>query len=1002
MELATGLNHLVAGQWVASSEDIQLTPNGGAATNSQHQVYFSANINTPGSIDLVMPHGRHLTGTVLGLSLFDSGSGQNAIIGQLQDSLGQILPTGNQVLYTNALVDSQTDFQADVLYTHKRMGFEQDIIMHQQPPAPASFGLNPDTTMLQVWTEFYNTTDPEVSSNVVNVSLQNSLRAERRAIASETLNFGSMQMDQGNAFSTGGSTNINGNGINGLLLVPVAKHWVRQGTRRFLVEEIPFDSIVAQLNALPPSSPLNNGTPSAEPAQSFFRSPVKADPKQAKAQSLLIAKNSVAKHPSLVMDYNLINNNFTNFTFQSDTTYYLSGSVNLYGTTTLEGGTVIKCDGNAEGTTVMNGNIVCKTAPYRPAIFTATNDNSVGVALSSTGVPTISVSTYLYCPSGGSITNVRFSYAWNGLSAAAGDVEISDCQFVYCNHPITVNSGTTTLGLHNVLITMNDSINNSANFCGCAPGAITVYSTSLKMSAEHLTADLGSQYFIEYYTTPNLSTTSVALTNSIILSPHLNPYYSYGTSIAITPTTNETYYSSTPPSPSLFQSVGAGNYYLNTNSMLRGIGTTNINTNVLTDIQARTTFPPVFITNTLVTDTVLSPQAGRDTNTILDIGYHYAPLDFLTACTVTNSTLLLTNGVALGFYSLGITLRDGSQLVSQGSPLQRNYIAHISLVQEQGTNLYFPTTVTNARPFYLNVTSTNRAPTMSMQFSTVSMQNAGVTILSASDSGNVLSNLYLRDCEIYAAGGSFSLVNYAYFMTAYLKNNLVQRSPVFWIATPATITTYNNLFTGGTNSVTTSASAYETYFFHNGAGAGANNTNYDNAFDGVEAFMDGLYSHNAYLNGAINDGSSETGDVIANLPWLTGPLGSYYQATNSPLVNAGNTTADVIGLYHYTTQTNEVKETNSVVDIGYHYVALNSSGQPDDSDGDGLPDYLEDTNGNGTYDFASDLGNWQSSSTCGDGVSDYIKYIQGHNPNICTTNSDTSGLVNLQVYTPLK
>jgi hypothetical protein len=45
-----------------------------------------------------------------------------------------------------------------------------------------------------------------------------------------------------------------------------------------------------------------------------------------------------------------------------------------------------------------------------------------------------------------------------------------------------------------------------------------------------------------------------------------------------------------------------------------------------------------------------------------------------------------------------------------------------------------------------------------------------------------------------------------------------------------------------------------------------------------------------------------------------------------------------------------VKETNSIVDIGYHYVALNGSGQPVDTDGDGIPDYVEDANGNGLVD----------------------------------------------------
>jgi hypothetical protein len=46
----------------------------------------------------------------------------------------------------------------------------------------------------------------------------------------------------------------------------------------------------------------------------------------------------------------------------------------------------------------------------------------------------------------------------------------------------------------------------------------------------------------------------------------------------------------------------------------------------------------------------------------------------------------------------------------------------------------------------------------------------------------------------------------------------------------------------------------------------------------------------------------------------------------------------------------EIKETNSTVSIGFHYVATDASGNPLDSNGDGIPDYLSDANGNGVVD----------------------------------------------------
>jgi hypothetical protein len=63
-----------------------------------------------------------------------------------------------------------------------------------------------------------------------------------------------------------------------------------------------------------------------------------------------------------------------------------------------------------------------------------------------------------------------------------------------------------------------------------------------------------------------------------------------------------------------------------------------------------------------------------------------------------------------------------------------------------------------------------------------------------------------------------------------------------------------------------------------------------------------------------------------------------------------------------------------------------------DSDGDGLTDIQE-------YYFGT---NPNSADTDGDGVSDYIEVWQGRNPNAAGALSDTNGLINLKVFTPLR
>src|SRR5207244_11989741 len=88
--------------------------------------------------------------------------------------------------------------------------------------------------------------------------------------------------------------------------------------------------------------------------------------------------------------------------------------------------------------------------------------------------------------------------------------------------------------------------------------------------------------------------------------------------------------------------------------------------------------------NAFTVPTSLSPQAQRDTDTP-DIGAHYDPLDYCwSGLNLTNSTLILTNGVAVGIYGQkGTTLRAGAKFISEGAPLNLNRLVRYQAVQEQ-------------------------------------------------------------------------------------------------------------------------------------------------------------------------------------------------------------------------------------------------------------------------------------------------------------------------------
>jgi hypothetical protein len=83
-------------------------------------------------------------------------------------------------------------------------------------------------------------------------------------------------------------------------------------------------------------------------------------------------------------------------------------------------------------------------------------------------------------------------------------------------------------------------------------------------------------------------------------------------------------------------------------------------------------------------------------------------------------------------------------------------------------------------------------------------------------------------------------------------------------------------------------------------------------------------------------------------------------------------------LYHYTCTTDQVREGSSTVDIGFHFAATDTYGNPFDDDGDGVPSVTEDRNGNGNA--ADDPTSW----------------LIYNSPNGLT------GATGLQVFTPLK
>jgi hypothetical protein len=194
----------------------------------------------------------------------------------------------------------------------------------------------------------------------------------------------------------------------------VFKQWVELANgRTILVEQLPFANVRESLERLPARGggagliPIRRGTgPSLIAAlEAVVPEPLPT----AEAPPVRMARLDSWTPRGFVLDYSIVSST-NDFTFKGGT-YYVVNAVNLTGTTVIEG-TTVKFTNSATAKLNISGPISCQTGPFRPAVFTSRDDNSIGESIAgSTGTPTnYSGFGIEITSSGNSLANLRFSY----------------------------------------------------------------------------------------------------------------------------------------------------------------------------------------------------------------------------------------------------------------------------------------------------------------------------------------------------------------------------------------------------------------------------------------------------------------------------------------------------------------------------------------------------------------------------------------------------------------
>ena len=588
---------------------------------------------------------------------------------------------------------------------------------------------------------------------------------------------------------------------------------------------------------------------------------------------------------------------------------------------------------------------VFKSLQYLPVVFTAKDDNTAGENISgSTGTPSgYYANPALSLPSLGlhQLADFRISYAKAAILAPGTALTLCNVQLVKCGSGVSVSG--TNLVVNNALF-LNVATNFSLTGTGAGVTANNVtFNNSLFLASP---TNYPTGCYLQLTNCILASVTNVAGT----VSGGYNGFYRT-TMIGVNPVTNIFY---------PFQQVGGASCYLNNGCAFINAGIIYVDPNDLNQLLTRTTHPPLVYSNlTLSGATTFSPQALRDTSGSPDLGYHYDSLDYVFGGINAYSNVTFTAGTALGYFELpgsggagyGLSIYDHVVVALNGTESQPCTVVRYSTVQEGGTGLW------QDKGWLAAIAGQSLSGGYGMSAGNAAQVSTTFTRHAALSGDpntyreyNALLKLVGNNSEFWVGNSG------AYWMFFSFTNCLFDRAGFAVQGGNPAICGMRNCTMhggfiimdkyGGTWPVWVEDCAFDktTFQVDDNSGGNTNITYCD---------------FNAFVTNANRLPMHGTHDVtnLLSFNWQTSWLGYYYQTNISPLIDKGSTTADQFGLYHFTTQTSQMKETNSVVDIGYHYVALDAFGNPIDTDGDGIPDYVEDTNGNGIFD-AGDLGDW--------------------------------------------
>jgi hypothetical protein len=919
VQIETGLNCLdEKGTWRLSGNQIELFEQGAVYRQGQFGVLFSPNIADPIPVHIRTPDGTELKTRVLGLAFYDPASAESVMIAEIRDAVGELLPSRDAVIYPDAFAD----LTADIIYRITKATCDQDIVFREQIPSPEDYGL-PATSLLLALTEFIDAPAPqEVAALTVAEPVgpgERTNRVDASDLPAGTLTFGGMTIGAGKAFLSGETGES----------VAVQKSWKLLDNRQFLIESVAWPAVREPLRTLPKGP----GTALDRPRQSLekYVQATAARKGLSRRAGDQIRYAGTARLPQgLVLDYSAVLAATNGMMFQSDTTYFVSGLCVLSGTSVIEGNCVVKFAAtNAQ--LRIQGALLCNTGPWNPAILTSCDDQTVGESIAGSNPSPSGYYAHTALDIMDNTTDLkhlRIAWAGRGIVYESGSGwphALAHVQFVNCGLGVTAQTPAFWVRnalFSNVATNFTTSTNGVAGYC------------------EHLTVDRAN-YF------NGAAGLSLYVTNSLLVAvTNAGTYSGSGNATATDGAT-------------VFASAAAGAYYLPPGSAHRDAGVSDISYPLSVDFNNRTTDAPVVLSNATVSvDAVWGPQAQRDVG-LRDRGYHYPALDYL------RNNLFWRGAIRCYYNTAGATWEA-----------KDNAFDNVALTNGAASFV-------NANNGYINATQ-------------LSGGSSNVVVGAFAYTAGPLGAYYQASTNFYDCGSRTAGAAGLYHHTTRLDQGKELNSTVdigFHVvaATPAEAEVAKTLI-AATASTTWSGWAASNTLNGLSTDPGWHNTTYTGTneyvrFDLTNAttlsrlgYVPRVMTTNGLADGSRNgvyrqfevyvtDSSSGTpsnwGSPVAAGEWTWPNLQERHDVNFVPKSGRYLILRRITAYGWYSSEDPNYRQygypgyANANEVWLYRRCALTPTAL--DTDGDGLADYFEDRNGNGTYDSASGESDWTTS-----------------------------------------